>query len=271
LLSAPAHEPHYPWGAAPRPGRPESTARSYCRACAAPLPPATAPAARRPATALSAAPQRTPAPRRQLASVLQAQAHHTITVVAGTASGTRNLSFSASWRQLEPPNSAAAPARETAATQPETGLTAAANTVTLQVKEGGKEQEPRHRWVQQDPNNSPTACAAGNLAPEANLPSLPHRYCRRRTGADRGCSQQMAVSSASGGIYPLSRTSGASRAMPTGRPCPRAPSAWRCTTPRARSPRQTPRRPRKPANAPSRDMVRWWASYPPYPPRQRLK
>jgi hypothetical protein len=47
-------------------------------------------------------------------------------------------------------------ARETAAAQPETGLTAAANTVPLQVKEGGKEQEPRHRWVQQDPNNSST-------------------------------------------------------------------------------------------------------------------
>ena len=49
-----------------------------------------------------------------------------------------------------------APARETAATQPETGLRTAANTVPLQVKEGGKEQEPRHRWVQQDPNNSST-------------------------------------------------------------------------------------------------------------------
>ena len=120
MLSAPPHELHYPWGAAPHPGLPETTARSYCRACAAPLPPATAPAARRPATALSAAPQRTPAPRRQLASVMQAQAHHTITAVAGTASGTRNLSFSASWRQLEPPISAVAPARETAATQPKT-------------------------------------------------------------------------------------------------------------------------------------------------------
>eukprot|EP01047_Picozoa_sp_COSAG01_P026390 COSAG01_NODE_1698_length_9457_cov_26.121073_12_plen_95_part_00 len=93
-----------------------------------------------------------------------------------------------------------APARETAATQPETGLRAAANTVPLQVKEGGKEQEPGHRWVQQDPNNSPNACAADSRAPEANLSPLPRKYCRRRTGADRGRSQQMAVSSASGGI-----------------------------------------------------------------------
>ena len=77
--------------------------------------------------------------------------------MASTASGTRNLSLSASWRQLEPPIFAVAPARETAAAQPETGLRAAANTVTLQVKKGDKEQEPGHRWVQQDPNNSPNA------------------------------------------------------------------------------------------------------------------
>ena len=120
MLTAPAHEPHYPWGAAPHPGRPQTTARSYCRACAAPLLPAAAPTARSPAAALSATPQRTPAPRRQLASVTQSQAHHTLTAVASTASGTRNLSSCAPWRQREPPISAATPARETAATQPET-------------------------------------------------------------------------------------------------------------------------------------------------------
>ena len=72
LLTAPAHEPHYPWRAAPYPGLAESTARSYCRAYSSPLLPAAAPTAHSPAAALSATPQRTPAPRRQLASVLQA-------------------------------------------------------------------------------------------------------------------------------------------------------------------------------------------------------
>ena len=69
----------------------------------------------------------------------------------------------------------------------------------------------------------------------------------RRTGADRGRSQQMAVSSASGGIHPLSHAPGAPHATSTGRPCPHAPSGRRHINVRACFPCQTPQKPRKPA------------------------
>jgi hypothetical protein len=95
-----------------------------------------------------------------------------------------------------------------------------------------------------------------------DLPAIPRRRHLSRRHAQPGCSRRTALSSASTGLQRLPRALSAPRAMPTGRPCPRAPSAWRCTTPRACFSGQTPRRPRKPANAPSRDMVRWWASYP---------
>jgi hypothetical protein len=227
LLSAPLHELHYPWGAAPHPGLPETTARSYCRACAAPLPPATAPAARRPATALSAAPQRTPAPRRQLASVMQAQAHHTITAVAGTASGTRNLSSCAPWWQLEPPNFAAAPARETAAAQPETEHCRHPDTVSLEGPRRLRARPHVCSGAYGIKTNCATVVGAALSCLPPDLPAIPRRRHLRRRRAQPGCSRRTALSSASNRLQPLPRALSAPRAMPTGRPCPRAPSAWR--------------------------------------------